>query len=114
MHKWFGYFVFLFVIATFLSGIYDQHVMGLTTSEYMSYVIGYKVESINDIGILSVINPFSGLWTKFIPKLMTWDYFFLQGQYSWLRTFVLAPASGIFILGMITIFSQTLFGFFRR
>jgi len=114
MHKWFGLYVFVFLVGAFLSGVVDQVTLNLTDAEYLAQVTGYKVATVNDIGVFGIINPFSDFWTEFLPHMMNWDHAFLKGNYSWLREFILIPASWIFYMSLFALFAQGVMGFFRR
>lgn len=89
---WAGIF-FLFIMGAFLSLIYEATYFGGDVSDITRILLGYDIASMQGPGILAVPKMTVGFFTHGLPKVLLWDYAYLQGDWVVLRIILIVTLS---------------------
>jgi len=102
----------LFVVASFLAMIQEGAYSQQSLSDELAQ---YNVVSTIGLGGFQVPMLNSKFFTELLPKLITWDFPFLQtGAGMYVKYFILIPISIGFIFGLVVIFLSVIWGLFGR
>ncbi|AAW39821.1 hypothetical protein SDC9_42707 [bioreactor metagenome] len=111
--QWLVWVVFAFVIGNAMCLILDGVWIGTAEQNFFNALLGFQVMSYTDstmanigITIANFTNGLIGFFTHALPKLVAWDYSFLDGGWSVIKWFLLWPISAGTVLGVILSFRR--------
>jgi hypothetical protein len=96
------FIAFIFITATTVSLILEGSYIGEEEVDIMNQLTGYNTLEVSGSGIFSIGKMGIGFLTHGLPKIITWDYGFLQGKWALLKWIVLYPISAgvVYAIGM--------------
>ena len=106
--------VFIFVVGTLLSLIIEGGYFGSQEVGIMNQLTGYTTLQIAGTGIWTVPKLVVGFFTHGLPKLIMWDYGFLEGEAAIFKWIVLYPISAGVVWGIALVFIPAVQGIFGR
>lgn len=87
--------------------------LGGPEQSFMNAILGftahaYTDSTIGNIGIfvVNVVGGIIGFFTYALPRLVIWDYSFLEGQWALAKWFFFYPISAGTVWGIITLFKK--------
>ncbi len=108
------FLVFVFTAGTLVSLTLEGGFFGSNEVSVMNELIGYNSISISGMGFFAIPKMAIGFLTHGLPKTITWDYSFLQGDWVLFKWIMLYPISAGIVWGLTSMFIQTVQGVFSR
>lgn len=108
------FLVFVFTAGTVVSLILEGGYLGNDQVSVMNELVGYNTVQVSGIGLFSIPKIAIGFLTHGLPKTITWDYSFLQGDWQLFKWIMLYPISAGVVWGLVSMFIQTVQGVFSR
>lgn len=109
MARWWGFFVFMFAICLVLTDICNEEFVMKGDVEDASAHQTYSIIEYNQDQNVDVISTVEGLWDK-SARMLTWNYPFLEGSWSFVRWFILIPLNTVVILLTLMSLGSYVFG----
>ena len=109
----FAFIIFLVIIGWTFSAFMEMDYVTVHASE-LDPAVTYSVMQINDISTWTVVNFFPRLFFEILPKVLTWNFAFLEGGFEWVRWFFLWPISAFFMFAVGIVFWQIVRGWVTR
>ncbi len=109
--QWVVYLAFILLMGNFLSLLLQGTYFQAEDLTVMNFLTGYS--SVQAAGSFGVVKMAIGFFTTGIPRLIMWDFVFLQGQAEIIKWFFMVLTIGT-IFGMGLIFIETIRGLFAR
>lgn len=99
------FIVFVFFIGQAMCLLVDGTWIGTEEVSLMNSLTGYTTVEISESGILMLPKVAYGFFTEGLPKLIMWDYSFLQGEAEAFKWFILYPISAgvVYAMAMMVI-----------
>lgn len=104
--------VFIFMIGTILSLTIEGAWMGEEEVTVMNELTGFTTLEVSGAGIWAIPKQIIGFFTHGVPKLIMWDYSFLDGTAAIFKWVVLFPISAGVIWGLALLFIPAIQGIF--
>jgi len=108
------FFVFSFVIGTLFCLFIEGSYLGAAEVSVMNALTGMNLLEVSGSGLWTVPKLIGGFFTVGVPRLLLWDYSFLEGDWEIFKWAVLFPLSAGFVWGLATVFIPVIQGFFVR
>ncbi len=109
------FFAFSYVTATLLCLFIEGSYFGTEELDIMNALTGMSLLEITGTGAWVIPKLISGFFTVGVPRLLLWDYSFLNnaegGLFKWL---ILLPLSVGFVWGLAVMFLSAISGIFVR
>lgn len=109
------FFAFSYVSATLLCLFIEGGWFGAEELDIMNALTGMSLLEITGTGAWTIPKLISGFFTVGVPRLLLWDYSFLDtpegGLFKWL---LLLPLSVGFVWGLAVVFLSAISGIFVR
>jgi hypothetical protein len=105
---------FLFITGNLLCAFIEGTWLGEETTSVINILCGYQTTDINATGGMSWVSAASGFFTVGLPKMLAWNYSFLEGGWSIFKLILLIPISVGFIWGIIQLFVTVISGIASR
>jgi len=113
--KLFIFFTFAYVSATLLCLFIEGSYFGAEELSIMNALTGMSLLEITGTGGWTIPKLISGFFTVGVPRLLLWDYSFLDspegGLFKWM---ILLPLTAGFVWGLATMFVSAISGIFVR
>jgi len=107
------FLAFALILGSFFSALIENEVVGYQESSTISSLSTYEVIHSEGSGSLDIPTSPTGMWGKF-TQILTWDFAFFDGGYSWIRYMMLAPLTITMSIAVILMFVNSVFGIFSR
>jgi len=83
-----------------------EHAVGAkimnNASGAMNVLLGYNLTANRtELGTMDMVRFASGIFTKALPKIIMWDYSFLQGDLALIKYAILYPLTAGFVLALV-------------
>jgi len=108
------FFVFSYVTATLMCLFIEGAWLGDEEVTVMNALTGMSMLEVSGSGLWTVPKLIGGFFTVGVPRLLLWDYSFLEGDWVLFKWFVCFPLSAGFVWGLATVFIPVIQGFFVR
>lgn len=104
------FIAFVFISGNLLCCFIEGTTLGEETTSIINILCGYSTTDIQVIGGMSWVSAASGFFTVGIPKLILWDYSFLQGGWELFKYLMLFPISLGVVWGIVQLFVTVISG----
>lgn len=111
--QWLVWLVFTYMIGQMMCFILEGSWFGGQEQSLMNALTGFSAHSYTDSAIgnigtfvTNVVGGTFGLFTYALPRLLLWDYSFLEGGWSVVKWVVLYPINAGTVLGIISLFKR--------
>ena len=101
---------FVFMIGTALSLFIEGSWFGTEEVGVVNELTGYTALQIQGSGLWAIPKQISGFMTHGLPKLIMWDYSFLEGNAALFKWVVLYPISAGVVWGLAQVFIPAISG----
>ena len=109
------FIVFVFLAGTMLCLMMEGAFFGQEEVDLVNELTGYNILQLSGTGLWSIPKMGVGFLTNGLPKIVLWDYSFLEGGWgSLFKWIVLFPVSIGVIWGIAQMFLTTVQGIFSR
>lgn len=109
------FFAFSYVTATLLCLFIEGTYLGESELDVMNALTGMSLLEVSGSGAWTIPRLIGGFFTTGIPRLLLWDYSFLEspegGLFKWI---VLLPLTVGFVWGLAQVFLPAIQGLFVR
>ena len=110
---WLVWVAFAFIIGQMMCLISQGIWLGSEEQDFFNALLGFTAHEYTDslignIGttFVNVIGGLVGFFTVAIPKLVMWDYSFLDGGWSIVKWLLLYPLSAGTVIGVVSLFKR--------
>ncbi len=107
--QWLVWMVFIYIVGQFMCLTYEGVWFGDPEQSFMNALLGFSVMQYSDnvignlfVTIVNIVGGTIGLLTYAIPRLLFWNYSFLEGTAGLLKWLVLYPVSAGTVWGIYT------------
>jgi len=112
--KFIIFITFIFIMGTFLSLIMEGAYFSSEEAGIINNLTGFSIMEIERMGILTIPKLALGFLMNGLPKVIMWDYSFLEGEWMIIKWILLYPISASVVYGIIKLFIPAVTGIFRR
>ncbi len=100
--KYISFLAWMWVICTFFCLVIEGNFYGTEDMNTLNYLVGYNTLELG--GLWGVPRLIIGFFTNGFPRLLMWDYSFLEGGFAMIRFIMIAVFSTGAIWGLVSIF----------
>lgn len=111
--QWLVWIGFTYIVGQFMCIILQGTWLGGPEQNFMNAMTGFSAHQFTDsaignigVFIANVVGGTVGFFTYGIPRLLWWDYSFLEGGGAFVKWFLLYPINLGTALGIISIFKR--------
>jgi hypothetical protein len=108
------FIAFTFITGNLLCCFIEGTYLGEETISIINILCGYSVTDIQSTGGMSWVSAATGFFTVGIPKLILWDYSFLEGGWEIVKYILLYPISIGIVWSIVQIFITVISGIASR
>jgi len=108
------FLLFVFFIGNFISLIGDGEWFGDADMDITNHLTGYSVIELSGAGFWSIPKAGIGFLTDGLPRVLMWDYSYLQGDWMLLRMALVFFISAPMMWGVFQVFLPVLQGIFSK
>ena len=106
---------FVFFGGNYLSHISEEAYLGAADVETLNQAMGQNVHELQGTGgTLAAMKSGVYVFTKAIPKALSWDYAYFEGDWEIVRWFLLTTVTGPFMIALSLLFMPILQGIWAR
>ena len=108
------FIVFTFITGNLLCCFIEGTYLGEETTSIINLLCGYSVTDLQSTGGMSWVSAAVGFFTTGIPRMILWDYSFLDGGWEIFKYIFLFPITIGVVWGIVQLFTTTISGITSR
>lgn len=108
------FIAFTFITGNLLCCFIEGSYLGEETVSVINILCGYSTTDLQATGGMSWVSAATGFFTVGIPKLILWDYSFLEGGWELFKYIVLYPITIGVVWGIVQLFTSIVSGIATR
>ena len=110
--KFIIFLAMVFIVGQFMCLVGEGGFFGQDDVDLQNTLTGYTALEVSGAGIWTVPKLIGGFLTTGLPKMITWNYSFLEGSWSMIKWFLLYPISIGVVWGITLVFMPVIQGIF--